>query len=327
MSHLSTFSSIKESKNMASSLHKSSLKVLKVDKISFSTIPITIKNDLHFLPQNISLTISNTNVSIANAVRRTVIDETTTKRLYFDISDLKTDDVFIISHFIQERTRCLPISQKIPVGTTFKMITRNSSAESKHIYSSQISGETTEKLCNDQFIILALNPGKYIEIKNIRVVEEYGYVNGTHNASYNCSLNPLDIDMEAEQSTNSNPTKFAISIDTNGNMGSKQFMKKCFSELKDRFLKINIDSLESSGNKHILKIYGESHSVGNILCYGMINLYPEIEFIAPSFPGNSHNVFINIIHRDAQELKELLREIIKNAIENFSVLSDACDKK
>jgi DNA-directed RNA polymerase subunit L len=207
------------------------------------------------------------------------------------------------------------------------MITRNSSAESKHIYSSQISGETTEKLCNDQFIILALNPGKYIEIKNIRVVEEYGYVNGTHNASYNCSLNPLDIDMEAEQSTNSNPTKFAISIDTNGNMGSKQFMKKCFSELKDRFLKINIDSLESSGNKHILKIYGESHSVGNILCYGMINLYPEIEFIAPSFPGNSHNVFINIIHRDAQELKELLREIIKNAIENFSVLSDACDKK
>ncbi|MCK4967643.1 MAG: hypothetical protein KAS12_01195 [Candidatus Aenigmarchaeota archaeon] len=291
--------------------------MVKVEKAEFITDIIPFENKLYYKPQTINLILSDTNTATVNAIRRTVIDETKTKRLIFDIVDMKSDDRFFISDFIQERIRSIPIEQNIPIGARFSLDYRNDTEKVQYVHANHIIGKTTRKICNDEFILFSINPGKYIKISNMYIIEDYGFNNGTHNASYMCRFKPIDIVMEDHQSANIQPRKFAITIKTNGEMDNKVFLKKCLDELIVRVKNINLDNLESLGENHTLKIYSETYSIGNLISNAIIDIYPQVAHVSPTYPQQTHSVFINITHHDREELINILQKAKTLIVGNF----------
>lgn len=119
----------------------------------------------------IKLNIVGVSDSIANAIRRTLIDELRVVALDFDISNVDTNDEYIISDELRDRIRYIPIDQNIPENTVFSISQTNSSSSDgvRVVYSNVIPG------LPGKFRIAELKPGGYLSISEIKVVAGYGY--------------------------------------------------------------------------------------------------------------------------------------------------------
>lgn len=169
-------------------------KVVSVEKIMVEDIKIELntapfndpeiaKKIRSLLPsrdrQRISFHLINSGVPIANAIRRVIQGELDVKCLKVTVSDIKTDDVYIICDELAGRIGCIPIDQDIPVGTEFALNVANSDNQRKVILSSSIQLKPNSKVKEAWFAetvnLFQLNAGKYIEISSIRVVSGRGY--------------------------------------------------------------------------------------------------------------------------------------------------------
>jgi hypothetical protein len=262
----------------------------------------------------VSFIISNTFTGMANAIRRCLMAEIETQCLHFEKENLETTDDYILYDALVKNINMIPIYQDAAleakqvlylysknnshnfaeVMASEFVIADNSHSPPKESAAKKIMAETT-------LPIVRLMTARHINIKKCEIVRGFAYQDAAKFTLLNSvAYEPLDVTPydpftgEGVSSTRSNPTKFAISYITKGNIKPKEVMLKCCDSLIARLNTFNdmikaraIDSTEqkpksdanaagsnmivtSKEDLHIYKCYGFYNTIGNLLaqkCY------------------------------------------------------------
>jgi DNA-directed RNA polymerase alpha subunit len=138
----------------------------------------------------ISFIIKNTTTAMANAIRRTLIEELRIKILNVEIEDIDTDEEFLIRDEFRDRLNLIPIDQSVNIDSTFIVDFVNTDTEQPwtRVYSKDVQGAP----CDEKFSIAELRPGKHLLVSDIFVEEGYGYENAKFSPIAGIRYKPLD---------------------------------------------------------------------------------------------------------------------------------------
>ena len=290
-----------------------------------------LNNNKHLFPnklqKTLSFKLSNCNIELANAIRRIITNELEIKILKVNITDVNTDDKYILPDLIKDRIELISIDQNIPNDCKFKLTVSNNTLDITNITSNDLillnhKELNIKNLFNTNIIICYLNSNKYITINDIIIHTDTGYNNGKYSL---CSVKYDIINTDFKIPTlNNNNTDFQFKIKTNGNIEPIKIINLVEENLNKRldiienninkFNKIynsNDKQLLDTNDLYIIKNYdiynyyinNESHTIGNLLVRYIYDLEPTIELINYTIPHPSKNQFIlNIKHSDHNKL-------------------------
>lgn len=236
------------------------------------------------MPTSLVCRITGINVSQANALRRTLLDELPTRGLTADVMRIKkqlnltdfnesveTQAVTpILKELVKTRVELIPIDQSIPVGTMYTLNERATN-EIRIVSSSLFKQEKTNKPLHthdDCWIIL--EPLDSISVKAM-VIELPGYEVGGHVACINVTCLPIDHDPANTMLDIHTVSTWALSMTTNGNLDPRALLKQAVANLAERLKiakNIALESLHSTGKGHVIRVDKETYSIqGMIMTY------------------------------------------------------------
>ena len=132
------------------------------------------------LKQRISIVLKNTNTRVANGLRRTIIEEMPIKVLNVDVENIETDEEYLIRDQLCDHIALIPLDQDVPNNMVFELDYVNDNAEdrlddvfSEDIYKQSGSGPSTP--FGLRFKLAEMHPTKHLRVKDIHVIEGYGY--------------------------------------------------------------------------------------------------------------------------------------------------------
>lgn len=122
----------------------------------------------------VSFDLNDVDVSIANAFRRTAMEELELKSLTFDVSQIHTNVDYILFGEFLDRVQFIPIKQNIPDDIVLSINVINTSNDNgiMTVYSDSIIGG--EKYIPGRFRLAELRPGNYLKVPNITVQKGLG---------------------------------------------------------------------------------------------------------------------------------------------------------
>lgn len=239
----------------------------------------------------VSFELHDTNASLANGIRRCLIDEIEIASFDFnEYKDIETDDIFIPCDLIKQRIDLLPVAQDIDYNIKsktkdnsnaymkFELFKKNDSDRIIDILSDNLkivgesNGYDIRDVVNAGIPLHPLRPGKYIKINNITISKGIAIDNaGKYNTFSNVTYKILDakqlietpLETSGKSSMTTNSTKFYISYDTHRNIKNpKKMMIKCCDTLIDKFEIIleDMKNIKNSDTKYISDILSlETH--------------------------------------------------------------------
>lgn len=308
---------------------------------------------LDLFPEKISFEITNTNASIANAIRRTLLDELESKQLDFadsntedQITSIETDDKDILDDFIRTRIRNIPLNQEVSDSQTYKLHVKNTTAVPIIVRSDQIIGGKKGDF-NKTFRLFTLNPSKEITINNIHVVRGYGYQDASFSIVGGVGYKALDeIPLSEDKSKGKsslecNPAHYYMEVTLNGNINPKKLLKKCMENILERIIRVenafeeakksDEDVYESDvldiiyeAKKNIYRIHNETYTIGNLLSRAIYNLDTTIPMVNCTVPHpDSRLVVVNVITTPSNRNK-IFGDAIKKIKAEFTSLAKQC---
>jgi len=301
-----------------------------------------LDNNKHLLPNKnkkiISFELTNSNVEFANAIRRIITNELEVKILNVNITNVNTDDKYILSNLIKDRLELISIDQSIPEDCKFKISITNNTLDIKKITTNDIillnhKELNIKHLFNTNIILCYLNQKKYITVTDITINKDTGLNNGKYAL---CTVNYEIINTDFKIPTlNNNNSDFKFTLKTNGNIEPIKIinlveinLNKRLDIIEENINKINkINKILNSNETQLLElndlyiiknfdiysyyINNESHTIGNLFVKYIYDLEPNIEMINYSIIHPTKNqVIINIKHNNHNKL-------ILNAITNI----------
>ena len=348
--------------------------MVKVKNVKFENLPF-VRDDKNFqkcleyiklmgadykkyLPkgnkQKLTFELHETNVDLANTLRRFMIDEMPIQSMDVDSDCIKTDDRFILPDHFKKNIELIPINQEIDytkIKISLNVTNQSDGIISIHASDIDITDLKGKKLKNsdyfrDTIIIYNLRPMCSISIKQINIVTGVGkHDSGKFIPVSNVSYEILDVKpafrskytTKGKSSLNSTPTQFRISATTHGNMDIKKFIVSCCNCIIDKFSKINKELSEIKDNSDVyfspfinvetkedIKIFhfiGEYWTIANIMsryCYLSDN---DIPFVCASIVHPSiEESMVKIKH---PQPKKLLMSAIKKIIEDFTIIKSS----
>lgn len=173
---------------------------VKIEKLQVELKP-PLDNPKHGLvklipryePERMSFLLKNANTALANGLRRIVQGELPVKRMLVNISDIMTNEEYIMLAEITDRIKYIPISQDVPDGTRFHLSVVNDKSRPTVEYLMIRSGDIKPDKGDavpfaGSFRLAELRPGKHLIINNITVTTDYGYNDAsaclTHDIQY-----------------------------------------------------------------------------------------------------------------------------------------------
>lgn len=141
-----------------------------------------------------SFAIRNTDTATVNGLRRTLIEELPVKILHADVSNIDTNEEFLIRDELLDRIHSIPIDQDTKSDRTFTIdvVNTNKASRISHVYASQISGNENGGLADKKYRIAELHVGRYLRVENIRIMEGYGYMHANFRLTCGVEYRPLD---------------------------------------------------------------------------------------------------------------------------------------
>lgn len=221
--------------------------------------------------------IDNVNAPISNALRRVIANEMVVKCLDCELSDIDTDNEFIIHEMIQLRLRMLPLQQSCKVGAKFTLDVTNKSLELIDVKSKDLKGPFVA--FNQNITLFTLAANKYCKI-TCKVVEAVGYMVGYGGAVMGVNTASIPQSMEdCEQSSSStNVTKWMVKFTNNGTTQPQIIIKEAIQNIINRLRGITYDFI-TEDNTSVLLINNETETIGSMLLKQIIDLNPTIEYV------------------------------------------------
>jgi DNA-directed RNA polymerase subunit L len=126
------------------------------------------------LEHKVHLDLNDIDVSIANAFRRTAMEELELKSLTCDTTQIQTNIDYILLGEFLDRLQLIPIKQTVPDDAVFSINAANTSNENgiTKLYSESIAGG--ERYIPGKFRLAELRPGNYIKVPRITVQKGFG---------------------------------------------------------------------------------------------------------------------------------------------------------
>jgi DNA-directed RNA polymerase subunit L len=304
----------------------------------------------------VSFELDKTCTSIANGIRRCLVDEMEVKSLDFnEYEDLKTDDKYILCDIIKKQICLLPIDQDTQITDYDKMeislekenTTDKIIAVTSDDITFKVNGKSIDKhnIIGTNVILINLRPSKFIRINKIRIVsgitkEDAGKFSNISRTEYKTlDIQPMtktDFESTGISSMKTNPEHFYISYTTHRNIKKPlTLMVKCCDTLIGRLSNIlaemkNISNnaisyfsklltLESEADLKILEITGEYWTIVNLISqYCFILTKGNIKFVAPALIHSEKEIgLVKIIHKD---FSTLIQSAIKEIISDFEII-------
>lgn len=342
------FSFGKEIENKKNKQMQKCLEILRTESEQFT---MGYADAIDLLPKrskmHVSFELVDTNVELANAMRRCLLDEITIKSLDFDeFNDFRTDDLYILNDFIKKQLELIPILQDRDYNDAkFQLYKKNDTDEIIDVISENIKpiDENTKMDTMDLFakniVLCKLRPNKFIRIDNIRISEGIARDNaGKYNTVSNIYYEIKDIDPIVETKTGqrgvssmvSNPKHFKLGYSTHRNFDNPKLLvvKSCetlidklklileeFQKIKNKDKQYISDyiALETTGDVKKISIIGEYWTIVNVICKYVYEEAIDIKFIAPAIVHPEKEIgLINIIHPE-------FSSIIQNGIKKILV--------
>jgi DNA-directed RNA polymerase subunit L len=158
-----------------------------------------------FASEHVEITLNDVDVSVANAIRRTVIDEMSGYCLSYDISDFKNDiytDLFMDPEFIRLRVRGMKIMRHMPKellkNLKFAINIHNKTDEVRIVYAKDLlltNGKLESAIFNPTYELAFVQPGRTLNIQNIR----FDFGKGIYNASFNNACRSVSMPLDIEE--------------------------------------------------------------------------------------------------------------------------------
>lgn len=315
-------------------------------------------NAADILPRKSEYTVEfelmQTNVDIANGIRRCLMNEMEVISFDFDeYTDLNTSDTSILCDYIKKQIELVPINQDYDYeGLTISLKKENLSDEVIDVLTDDITilkknGKKVpvDSITGTNIVLCSLHPNDYIIINNIHTCVGNGIENaGKFSLLSNITYRIVDVDPIVEtrlgqtgvSSMLSNPTHFFISYSTHRNIEKPlDLIPKCCDVLVDRLEKIKLDmknisnkdttyfsqllTLETIGNIKKIQIKGEYWTLINIICrYCYILTKHNIKFITPSLIHPEKEIgVISITHT---EFSTLIQDAITASIKDLNTV-------
>ncbi len=310
-------------------------------------LPVTVKYKVRF-------ELHETNASLANAVRRCILNESPVKSLQYDeYRDVDISDQYILSDFLKKQIDLVPINQDISADQyakySIELKVDNDTdviidvSTRDFIISEGSRVIPTEKIMSPLIILCRLRPGEHLYIKNIKVIENIGRVDGgSFNNVSNIYYEPLGvIPLDAEKaegasSMTTNPIKFLIGYSTHRNTKAPlEILKTACDTLIKRLEVISGDfvnitnksdyyysdllQLETHGNIKEIHFKNENWTLANLLAHFCFILTKgNIKFVAPAIIHPEKEIgVVRIIH---PEFAKLVQDAIAKSIEELSII-------
>ena len=255
----------------------------------------------------------NTNCSLANAIRRTMMSEMPIKHLTVSLTDIKTTDPYVIGETIRKRIEMIPISQSIDDEAIFSVKFENKSDEYVDVLSSEIKLNGVAQ-SNDivPFIpICDINSGTSFSINDIRVAESYGF-NNSRVSIGRIAYEIIDHDFN-QPSVMSNPTSFRIEIETSGIHNPTKMVCQAVDNIRSRLESIDYSMSNIEFDIYKLTIPNETYTIGKLLSLYIYQIEPTIKYVASRIPHPSkRECVIDVHHSKGEELCKKAVDAIKN---------------
>ncbi len=310
----------------------------KAEKITVSDIKITslrpnvpkeyehlVPNVL--IPQHMKFILGGVSNAVSNAIRRTVACELPVHALYCDYEDIKTNDPFVIPEMIQKRLRMIPIAQNVDPHAVFEIEVSNKSTDVLDVKTGQFKSKKALPF-NHTHTLLSLNPGKYIKISNVRVITNYGFtpeygmmVLAVNAVSISEDVEPLNTyEGTGVPSRLADPRVWRIEFNTNGSMEPKEIVKMACDNIITRLESLvdQLNTIENSDDQYVLNIYGESHTIGNLLDKTICDLFPDIT--AVTYAVSSVERMFTLRVRCDEDINTVMSTTIKYLVKTFQTI-------
>jgi DNA-directed RNA polymerase subunit L len=221
--------------------------------------------------------LDNVNAHISNALARAIGGEMPTKILDCELSDIATDDEFIIHEMVRSRLRMLPLQQSCKIGAKFTLNVTNSGLELIDVKSSELQGAFLA--FNQNVTLFTLKANKYCKI-NAHVIETYGYIAeyGQAVQGVNVASIPQDMAVCESSTSTSNVTEWMIKFTNNGTAKPPTIISAAIAHIIDRLQAITWQFV-TENDMAIAYIYNESETIGAMLLKEIIKQNPDIEYV------------------------------------------------
>lgn len=302
--------------------------------ITVSEITVTsLKPNVHakyamylpsFHPDHAEVTISGLYCSYAGAIRATISNCLIVSGMECEYEDIETNRDAITQEIIQQRLRMIPVMQNTPKEMTFNLYFANNAMEMVKVYSENIKPiKGNKEYFNGNIEICTLDPGEYINIENIKIVQSnalpttYGtFVLAVHAVSKAMDVIPYNAYTGEGESSQTNRSKVScITFDTNGTETPINILKQACEQLVER-LQIVIDSLLQPGviisanDKHIITINQEIGCFGTMVHRAIYEYMPDIPFVCANYESTELRVILTMVcnQSPADIIKPALQE-------------------
>lgn len=242
------------------------------------------------IPHRVTFTISNTNSSFANALRRTLISEIPVRCLEVDERKIVTDDPYALNDFIIKRINLIPINQAHNSDNLdISLFAMNKTNKVIDVWASDITitqnkkpVDVTKLIPDPNVPLFALHPGKSIKITDLYIATGTAKQNAAKfsllsNVSYDIlDVEPYDMFTgQGKRSIETNPTSFKISYTTSANIDPKKVMQAVSDVLiaKCELFQERLSAYVTSGKTEYYEADGLKVTTGDFHAYTFLDGY------------------------------------------------------
>jgi len=309
---------------------------------------ISKEDALNIMPKKskmtVSFTLENTHVSLANGIRRCLVDEIETLSFDFDeTKSLDTDDKYLLCDIVKKQIELIPINQEYDYSDVSISLSKKNDKETIiDVTTNDIIIKKNNDIIDtatiiNNIVLFNLRPGKYINIKNIFISKGTALQNaGKYSLLSNVTYKILDVQPLKEDVVNisgkssmvSNPRKFYISYTTHRNIDHPlNVMVKCCNTLilkleailndmknisnSDKVYQSSLITLTTESNVRKISFLNEYWTIINLISQYVYLEANNIKFISASLIHPEKEIgVINIVHNE-------FCSVIKNSIKNI----------
>lgn len=221
----------------------------------------------------------DTGCALANAIRRCLTNELPIKYLTCSLTDIKSDDAYIVDDIIKSRLEMIPIPQNLDMSKKYELKYFNSSETYVDINSCEIKykGKQVDSLIPD-IPLCSINSQCTLTISNIVVAESHGYLNGRVSPA-RIGYKIINHDMNKLSPINSDPKDFRLLVECSGVYDPDQLVLSALNEIEKRLDAIDFKQSKVEFGVYKLLIVGETHTIGNLLSRYVFDLKPSIDYV------------------------------------------------
>lgn len=266
-----------------------------------------------FIPERVTFDIENVNVSVANALRRTVVSEVQSKAMYFDDSSYSCSDALVPGiEMIRNRFSLIPLDQSVSLDAKFSIDVTNNEKKDIDVRTTHIKTGLGKQPFNN-FIICRLRPGCRLKITDIVIKPGYGYMHAMYSQAFNATCLPLDQNPDKVSASMCNPRAFRIAFNTNGNIPATSLMIAVCDSIIQRAQTVSelaTSSLAVESDSYSLTVHGETDTIGKLFERIIYDSNPHIGFIAANVASIDRIVTFHI--RSDDDVKQMFISAANN---------------